>query len=463
MGIRKISVLLISVLVLILGCCTLTHAEGYEKVYRGDMDENGRYSLRDALAILKVAARIDEMSDLADVDLNGVVDIEDAKFMMDLVVNNPGDYGMYTYAVPEKERILIVDNQAYSHDNRCFHSIKEALAYVNANPPASEAERLTLDIIPGVYREHLEVTAPYVSFKNASDGAEEVKITYFVACNFNYKDIPGRTAADTSRTIYIDKGAEAFEATDIVFENSFNIYLVEDEKEAIAVNSSNDPILARFEQNDATINQNQALAVRCAGDKAVFKNCSFLGRQDTLMLPTANKRSYFENCYIEGTVDFIYGDGTAVFKDCVLNVPYNSGYLTAASTPAEVEYGFLFYNCTMTRVAGNGKAAAADGSYSLGRPWGAHGMVVYWNCKMDAHIRSGSKRFEDMEVTADQARFFEVGSMNLDGEALDLDSITDQTRETILSQSDMAGDGQYAAWKWLWGKDSWNPAGFTVK
>ncbi len=468
MRLKKISVFLILSLILVLGCAVVTQAADYEKLYRGDVNGDGKYSIRDALGILKMAAKIDPTADVGDIDLDGSVDIEDVRLMLELAVYHKDEtFGLYTYAAPEDAHTLIVDNQAYSHDNRCFHSMEEALAYVNANPPADETERITLDIVPGVYREYLELTAPYVSFRNASGGSGEVKITYFLANDFTYLSHGSIKGADKIRTISIAKGATAFEAENIIFENSYNIYLTDEEKAELSGDeTANAKALARFEEDDPTLNQCQAQAMCCAADKAVFLNCTFLGRQDTLMLPSGNQRSYFKNCYIEGTVDFIYGDGTAVFEDCTINCPYGGGYVTAGSTPKESTYGLLFHHCTITRKAQNGKEAPADGSYALGRPWGQDAMVLFWDCKMDEHIKTGHDRFADMGEDADlhkaeDARFFEAGSQDLNGESLDLDALVDSTRETVLSEDDMTGDGDFAAWKWLWGNDEWDPAGFA--
>lgn len=435
---------------------------GYKKLYRGDMNDDKNYSLRDALSIMKVAAKIDEETEKADMNLDGAVTIDDAKQMFDLALNKTGTYGFYTYEEPEDEKVILVDYLAYQNGDSVYHSLQDAVDYVNANAPADESGRITILMAPGVYREQVKLTAPYVTLKPMDTEAGEVKITYFYGCGNYYDGMIAVASGDNSATFIIDKPANSFEAYDIVFENSYNIYLVEDELTA-CLPISYERVNKRFTANDATINQTQALAVRCAADKVVFKNCTFLGRQDTLMFPKGGARAYLEECYIEGTVDFIYADGTCVFNKCTINSPYGGGYLTAACTPVEQKYGFLFYDCTITREAKNGKDAAADGSYSLGRPWGQEAMVVYWNCKMDDHIKTGSERWQSMgDATAEAARFAEVGSMNLNGDSFELDSIVDTTKQDILTQEDMTGDGEYAAWKWLWGNDQWNPAGFEV-
>ncbi|PWG82306.1 pectinesterase family protein [Pararcticibacter amylolyticus] len=123
----------------------------------------------------------------------------------------------------------------------------------------------------------------------------------------------------------------------------------------------------------------QAVAVWSAGDRMKFKNCRFLGFQDTLYTYGYGSRQYFFNCYIEGTVDFIFGSSTAVFKDCDIFCK-KQGYVTAASTPDSVKYGYVFMNC---RIRGDGSV----NSFYLGRPWRPFSKVVFMNCDLGKHIR----------------------------------------------------------------------------
>ncbi|MGI4737294.1 MAG: pectinesterase family protein [Janthinobacterium lividum] len=123
----------------------------------------------------------------------------------------------------------------------------------------------------------------------------------------------------------------------------------------------------------------QAVAVWVAGDKAKFKNCRLLGFQDTLYTFGPGSRQCYQNCYIEGTVDFIFGAGTAWFEDCTI-FGKRGGFLTAASTPDTARYGYVFRRCKIT-----GDAPA--NSYFLGRPWRPYAKVVYLNCELGALIK----------------------------------------------------------------------------
>jgi pectinesterase len=122
----------------------------------------------------------------------------------------------------------------------------------------------------------------------------------------------------------------------------------------------------------------QAVALHVESDKAVFKNCRFLGHQDTIYAAGENSRQYFVNCYIEGTTDFIFGPSTAVFQNCTINSKSNS-FITAANTPQEKMYGFVFIDCKLTADS------SVDKVY-LGRPWRKYAKTVFIRCDLGKHI-----------------------------------------------------------------------------
>ena len=131
-------------------------------------------------------------------------------------------------------------------------------------------------------------------------------------------------------------------------------------------------------RNDAGFTAGQAVAVFAYGDKLVFDRCNFTGFQDVLFCSRAGSRQYYRDCYIEGTTDFIFGPATAVFQSCHIHSKKNS-HVTAASTPQNVAYGFVFFDCTLTADAGINKV-------SLGRPWKPYASVTYIRCNIGAHI-----------------------------------------------------------------------------
>lgn len=122
----------------------------------------------------------------------------------------------------------------------------------------------------------------------------------------------------------------------------------------------------------------QAVALHVEGDCFVAYNCRILGNQDTLYASGDNRREYFKKCYIAGTTDYIFGSAIAVFEDCDIHSLTNS-FITAANTPKENQFGFVFLNCKLTAESG------VDQVY-LGRPWRDYANVVFINCFMGKHI-----------------------------------------------------------------------------
>jgi pectinesterase len=131
-------------------------------------------------------------------------------------------------------------------------------------------------------------------------------------------------------------------------------------------------------ENNAGFTAGQATAVYAFGDRLSFVNCRFVGFQDVLFCSGPASRQYYKDCYIEGTTDFIFGPATAIFQNCHIHSKKKS-HVTAASTPREVKYGFVFFDCKLT---------ADDGlkDISLGRPWTPFASVTYINCELGAHI-----------------------------------------------------------------------------
>jgi pectin methylesterase-like acyl-CoA thioesterase len=132
-----------------------------------------------------------------------------------------------------------------------------------------------------------------------------------------------------------------------------------------------------IENNAARLGQ--AVALHTQGDRLRFVNCRLLGNQDTVYTGMPNTRLYFEDCYIEGTTDFIFGPSTAWFERCHIYCKSDS-YITAASTPKEVAYGYIFNMCTVSCAPNVSKVY-------LGRPWRDYGYTLFMHCTLPAQIR----------------------------------------------------------------------------
>jgi len=149
----------------------------------------------------------------------------------------------------------------------------------------------------------------------------------------------------------------------------------------------------------------QAVTVHCEADRAVFRNCRLHGFQDTVFTGNARSRQIYYGCYIDGTVDFIFGPATAWFEDCEIR-SLSKGYLTAASTPAENPYGYVFSHCRVTADE------QADGVY-LGRPWRNYANVIFMECELPQSIQpAGWHNWSDpkRELTARYAEYHNTGA-----------------------------------------------------
>jgi len=226
-------------------------------------------------------------------------------------------------------------------DSGDFTSVQAAIDAV----PHLRNKRTVIFIKKGIYKEKLMLPSTKTNITFIGEDVRETILTYddYASKKNQFGEEIG-TSGSSSFFIYGD----GFEAKNITFENSSG------------------PV-------------GQAVAVRIDGDKVKFENCRFLGFQDTLY-PHGNKsRQYYKNCYIEGTVDFIFGWSTAVFDNCEIFCK-SGGYVTAASTEEGTEFGFVFLNCKIT-------SNAPANSFYLGRPWRNYAQTVFINCFLDKHIK----------------------------------------------------------------------------
>jgi pectinesterase len=269
-----------------------------------------------------------------------------------------------------------------------YRTVQEALTAVPDNSP----DRMVVHIKPGRYLGPILVPKAKSKVTFEGDDAEKTILTYGLNVYETQEDQPGDRFRVTLPRNYRGTGVvilgDDFHARKITFENTSG-------------------------------DHGQALALRIDGDRAVLMSCRMLGWQDTLML---NKgRQYFRECFIEGRVDFIYGDGTAVFDRCEVRSK-NSGYVTAASTPRDQPFGFVFLNCRLTGDPtswsnpypgpNSPSGRAGPPKAALGRPWRPYASVTFLNCEMGDHIKpEGWNNWGNLEneKTARYAEFESTG------------------------------------------------------
>lgn len=269
--------------------------------------------------------------------------------------------------------------------------------------PDHATECFEIRIKSGVYYEKLHIEKPMIHL--VGEGAEQTVITYD---DHALKKFPDGSQYHTFHSYTAFIGADDFTAERLSFVNSAGPGKV----------------------------VGQALAIYVDGDRAAFRDCRFIGHQDTIFtgpLPEQpldrsyfggprdgaerrKLRQYYEDCYIEGDIDFIFGSATAVFKGCEIFAKNRlsdaaaangevNGWITAASTPEDVRYGYVFIDCDLT-------SNAPPQSVYLGRPWRNHAKVCFLNCWIGAHVKQeGWHNWNkaDAEATVVYAEYHSAG------------------------------------------------------
>lgn len=213
-------------------------------------------------------------------------------------------------------------------------------------------------IKPGLYKEHLTIDRSGVQLRGLGSTPQDVVLSY---------DLSAGTAGGTTKSASVTVSGDDFLAENLTIENTFS------RTRPLAHEGS------------------QAVALKVTGDRAIFRRVRFLGYQDTLYAaskhcesdsgPCTPARQYFENCYIEGNVDFIFGDAMAYFERCEIHaLPHSTIMLTAQSRHyPEEQSAYVFDHCRITADPG------VQHVY-LGRPWRSYATVVWLDTEMPAAV-----------------------------------------------------------------------------
>lgn len=220
-----------------------------------------------------------------------------------------------------------------------YSSIQEAINDSNSFP----YQRKTIFIKNGIYYEKVKIHEWNTNISLIGESKEQTIITY--DDYFNKINL-GKNSTFYTYTMLVE--GEGFVAQNLTIQNSSG-------------------------------EVGQAVALTLNANKVLISNCIILGNQDTLYATGNGNKQYVKDCYIEGTTDFIFGKATVLFENCTLHSLKDS-YITAAATPEDVAYGFVFKNCKLT-------AAPEVTAVYLGRPWRIHAKTVFLNCEMGKHIK----------------------------------------------------------------------------
>ena len=283
-----------------------------------------------------------------------------------------------------------------------FKSVQDA---INAAPAGRLERPWVIHIKPGFYKELIYIQREKRFLRLEGEDPTKCVLSYNLHAGLAGPD--GKPIG-TFRTASTLIDADDFAAENLTFENSAG------------------PV-------------GQALAIRLDGDRTMFRNCRFLGWQDTIL--TNRGRHYFEGCYIAGHVDFIFGGATAFFERCHIHC-LKDGYITAASTPLEQVFGYVFNHCTITGETPEVKTY-------LGRPWRAFAGAIFLNTEMSAVVRPvgwNNWNAPDREKTARYGEFNSWGpGANLQARVPWARNLTEVEARSITAEKVLAGS------------DAWNP------
>lgn len=234
--------------------------------------------------------------------------------------------------------------------------------------PAGYGARVTIQLKPGIYEEKISIGADAPPITLAGSGADTTIISW--SDNAHMPGPDGKPMG-TFRT------------------GTFNVYADGFTAEDITIRNTSGPLTG------------QAVAALIEADKVAFRRVRLLGDQDTLY--TKRGLQYYEQCYIEGDVDYIFGSATCLFTACHMNNKRSEGFITAASTPEGTEYGYVFLDCRIT-----GGPGVKD--VYLGRPWRPFAHVAFIRTEIDESIiPSGWDNWRDPEREK-TSRYEEFGS-----------------------------------------------------
>jgi pectinesterase len=306
-----------------------------------------------------------------------------------------------SFAVGQPPSVVPVVVTVAGDGSAQFKTIQEAVMSV---PSGSPAAPVIIRIKPGVYREVIYIQHEKRYFRLVGEDAATTVISFNLHANMVGLD--GRPIG-TFRTPTVTVDADDFEAERLTFENSAG------------------PV-------------GQALALRLDSDRAIFRECRFLGWQDTLFLNRG--RVYFDRCYIAGHVDFIFGAAAAYFDDCQIHV-LRDGYIAAASTQVDQPYGFVFRRARITGEPGV--------KTYLGRPWRDFSATVFLESEMASVVRPEGWQNWNLPAREKTARYGEFGSRG--------DGAAPEARVPWARRFSAAEARALTPQAVLAGSDGWNP------
>lgn len=318
-----------------------------------------------------------------------------------------------------------------------FETITDAVKYIGRMTRTTE--RVTITLTDALYREQVMIDTPYVTISSETGST----ITWYYGSGYTYysADMNGyyseaRAVDKYEKGVAIGMGtghwgatvnvlptATAFRSEGVIYESSFNRYMTTEEVEDGVGKGGDNSKVDRSKATDADIklykNKERACVIFIEADQSEFKDCQFLSSQDTMFTGNNTEHTYFKNCVIEGTTDYICGDGSAVFDGCTLSM-YGYGDKAASgsiivASKALSQLGYLFNNCKVVKTSYPGINKGITKTY-FARPWRADSKVVFLNTEVEDANTIAPAGFTSMSnVTPAKAKYYEYNTHLADG------------------------------------------------
>lgn len=318
-----------------------------------------------------------------------------------------------------------------------FETITDAVKYIGRMTRTTE--RVTIILTDALYREQVMVDTPYVTISSEAGST----ITWYYGSGYTYysADMNGyyseaRAVDKYEKGVEIGMGtghwgatvnvlptATAFRSEGVIYESSFNRYMTTEEVADGVGKGGDNSKVDRSKATDADIklykNKERACVIFIEADQSEFKDCQFLSSQDTMFTGNNTEHTYFKNCVIEGTTDYICGDGSAVFDGCTLSM-YGYGDKAASgsiivASKALSQLGYLFNNCKVVKTSYPGINNGITKTY-FARPWRADSKVVFLNTEVEDANTIAPAGFTSMSnVTPAKAKYYEYNTHLADG------------------------------------------------
>ncbi|MBQ9519646.1 MAG: hypothetical protein IJR59_07115, partial [Firmicutes bacterium] len=373
-----------------------------------------------------------------------------------------------------KKTVAYTDT-VYVGEDKEYKTVRAAVDAITAMERTA-GQRVTVKIAPGTYREQVVVNTPNVTFESDGGDKTNTKITWYYGIGNKYYSCVNDIYDPYADYDKFEKGnmnkywgaavitlakAEGFRAEGITFENSFNKYMTDEEIED-GVEPNGVSGTGQYQRKENTNADSRAATERAGAltnyaDKTEFKDCAFIGSQDTLYTCNVAYDAYYKNCFIEGQTDFIYGNGDVIFDGCEISFcGYDgtaaAGYLTANSCSQQymASDGYIFRNCY---ISYNSERDVTAGYY--GRMWGDSAKVAFINTKLekgDMIVADGWSAMSGNNPTSDKVTLVEYNTT--------YNGVKADTSARVAGVKDSLDESKYTV-ESVFIANGWTPAYYT--